>query len=141
MGAYNGWERANWYAKDGDDTSEESTQTWSRFGPWEPRVREEAEAVRDAAGILDLPGFSRYKLQGEGAAEWLRGLCTGGLPKVGRLNLLYFSDKRGRIVTEMSAMRLDEDFFFLITAARLADPSKCSNRRNMGPTGARLLCR
>lgn len=117
MGAYNGWERANWYAKPGDDTSEESTQTWSRLGPWEPRVREECEAVRDAAGLLDLPGFSRFRLQGEGAAEWLRGLCTGGLPKVGRLNLLYFSDQRGRIVTEMSAMRLDEDFFFLITAA------------------------
>ena len=117
MGSYNGWERANWYAKDGDDTSEESTQTWNRSGPWEPRIKEEAEAVRDAAGILDLPGFSRFKLQGEGAAEFLRENCAGALPKVGRLNLLYFSDSRGRIVTEMSAMRLDEDFFFLITAA------------------------
>jgi len=117
MGAYNGWERANWYAQDGDDTSEESTQTWTRSGPWEPRIRQEAQAVRDTVGLLDLPGFSRFKLQGEGAAEWLRGLCAGALPKVGRLNLLYFSDTRGRIVTEMSAMRLDEDFFFLITAA------------------------
>ncbi len=33
-------------------------------GPWEPRIREECEAVRDAAGILDLPGFSRFRLQG-----------------------------------------------------------------------------
>jgi dimethylglycine dehydrogenase len=32
------------------------------------------------------------------------------------MNLLYFADPRGRILTEMSAMRLDEDFFFLITA-------------------------
>ncbi|MEL6747931.1 MAG: FAD-dependent oxidoreductase, partial [Pseudomonadota bacterium] len=30
MGAYNGWERANWFARDGDDTSEEATQTWER---------------------------------------------------------------------------------------------------------------
>lgn len=117
MGAYNGWERANWFAQPGDDTSDESTHTWGRSGPWEPRIKEECEAVRDAAGILDLPGFSRYRLQGEGAAEFLRGLCTGGIPKIGRIGLLYFSDDRGRIVTEMSAMRLDEDFFFLITAA------------------------
>ena len=117
MGAYNGWERANWYAQPGDDTSEDSTHTWGRSGPWEQRIKEECEAVRDAAGILDLPGFSRYRLQGEGAAEFLRGLCTGGIPKVGRIGLLYFADDRGRIVTEMSAMRLDEDFFFLITAA------------------------
>ncbi len=116
MGAYNGWERANWFAKDGDDTSEASTQTWNRAGPWEPRIREECEAVRDTVGVLDLPGFSRYRLQGPGAAEFLRGLCTGGIPKIGRIGLLYFADSRGRIVTEMSAMRLDEDFFFLITA-------------------------
>lgn len=30
FGALNGWERANWFAKDGDDTSWESTQTWTR---------------------------------------------------------------------------------------------------------------
>jgi dimethylglycine dehydrogenase len=117
MGAYNGWERANWFAQPGDDLSEEATHTWSRKGPWEQRVKEECEAVRDAAGMLDLPGFSRYRLEGEGAAEFLRGLCTGGIPKVGRINLLYFADDRGRIVTEMSAMRLADDFFFLITAA------------------------
>jgi dimethylglycine dehydrogenase len=117
MGAYNGWERANWYAQDGDDTSLEATHTWGRSGPWEQRIKEECEAVRDAAGILDLPGFSRYRLQGDGAAEFLRSTCTGGIPKIGRIGLLYFSDDRGRIVTEMSAMRLDEDFFFLITAA------------------------
>jgi dimethylglycine dehydrogenase len=116
MGAYNGWERANWFAQSGDNTSEETTQTWGRSGPWEQRIREECEAVRDTAGLLDLPGFSRYRLQGTGAAEFLRGLCTGGIPKVGRIGLLYFADERGRIVTEMSAMRLDEDFFFLITA-------------------------
>jgi dimethylglycine dehydrogenase len=117
MGAYNGWERANWYAKPGDDTSEASTQSWYRTGPWEQRIKEECEAVRDAAGILDLPGFSRYRLKGDGAADFLRGLCTGGIPKVGRIGLLYFADDRGRIVTEMSAMRLEEDDFFLITAA------------------------
>ena len=117
MGAYNGWERANWFAKPGDDTSEETTQTWNRAGPWEVRIREECEAVRDACGVLDLPGFSRFWLQGEGADNWLRGFCTGGIPKVGRMNLIYISDTRGRIVTELSCIRLGEDNFVLITAA------------------------
>ena len=117
MGPFNGWERALWFAKAGDDTSEEATQTWNRAGPWEPRVKEECEAVRDACGVLDLPGFSRFNLSGEGAAEWLRGLIAGGLPKVGRMNLGYFPDDKGRIVTEMSLMRHSEDHFTLITAA------------------------
>ncbi|MEM1235245.1 MAG: aminomethyltransferase family protein, partial [Pseudomonadota bacterium] len=114
---YNGWERANWFAKDGDDTSLEATETWSRHGPWEQRIKEECEAVRDGVGVLDLPGFSRFNLKGEGAAEYLRGLISGALPKVGRMNLGYFPDSRGRILTEMSLIRHGEDDFSLITAA------------------------
>ncbi len=117
LGAYNGWERANWYAQEGDDTSEESTQTWKREGPWLQRIREECHAVRDAAGILDLPGFSRYSLKGEGARQWLLEMITGNVPKTGRLGLGYFADDQGRIVTEMSIMALADDFFFLTTAA------------------------
>ena len=117
MGAFNGWERANWFAQDGDDTSEESTQTWDRNGPWARRVQEEVQAVRDGVGVLDLPGFSRFDLSGEGAAEWLRGVIAGALPKVGRMTLGYFPDNRGRILTEMSIMRHDDDAFTLITAA------------------------
>ncbi len=116
MGAYNGWERANWFAKPGDDLSEESTQTWNRAGPWAERIREECEAVRDGVGVLDLPGFSRFDLSGAGAAEWLRGMIAGALPKEGRINLAYFPDSRGRILTEMSVMRHGEDDFTLITA-------------------------
>jgi dimethylglycine dehydrogenase len=117
FGAYNGWERANWYAKPWDDISEEATQTFDRDGPWFPRIREECHAVRSAAGILDLPGFSRFRVQGPGARDWLSTLVTGVVPKPGRIGLAYFADDKGRIVTEMSVMALDEDFFFLITAA------------------------
>ncbi|MEO1397550.1 MAG: FAD-dependent oxidoreductase [Pseudomonadota bacterium] len=117
MGAYNGWERANWFAQPGDNTSLEATHTWNRSGPWEPRVKEECEAVRDHCGVLDLPGFSRFNLSGDGAADWLRKQISGGLPKISRMNLGYFADDKGRIVTEMSIMRHDENRFTLITAA------------------------
>ena len=101
----------------GDDTSEEATKTWKRSGPWEKRIKEECEAVKDDVGVLDLPGFSRFELSGDGSAEWLRCQITGGLPKIGRINLAYFADERGRILTEMSVMRHSEDHFTLITAA------------------------
>ena len=116
-GAYNGWERALWYARTGDDTSEAGTQTWNRKGPWFEAVKEECEAVRDTAGILDLPGFSRFMLEGEGATAWLARQITGKVPSVGRLGLAYFADDKGRIVTEMSVARLGEDELLLITAA------------------------
>ena len=117
MGAYNGWERANYFAKEGDDTSHEATQTWSRKGPWEVRIKEEVEAVRDGVGVLDLAGFSRYNLSGAGAADWLNKQITGKLPAVGRMGLGYYCDEKGRIVTETSIMRHEQDHFTLITAA------------------------
>ena len=117
MGAYNGWERANYFAKEGDDTSHEATQTWSRKGPWEVRVKEEVEGVRDGVGVLDLAGFSRYNLSGAGAADWLNKQITGKLPAVGRMGLGYYCDEKGRIVTETSIMRHEQDHFTLITAA------------------------
>jgi dimethylglycine dehydrogenase len=117
FGAYNGWERALWYARPGDDTSAEASQTWAREGAWFGAVKAECEAVRDACGILDLPGFSRFVLTGDGAAAWLSRQITGKLPAVGRLGLAYFADEAGRIVTEMSVARLGEDELLLITAA------------------------
>ncbi len=117
MGVYGGWERANWFAQDGDDTSEAATETWARQGPWEPRIRAEVEAVRDHAGVLDLPGFSRYRLKGPGAKAWLNGLVTGYVPKPGRLGLVYFANPRGEILTEMSVLALADDNYMLITAA------------------------
>ena len=117
FGAYGGWERANWFAQAGDDTSEAATQTWERDGPWFPRIREECEAVREAAGILNLCGFSRFLVTGPGAVEWLDGLIAGRIPSVGRVGLGYFPDERGRIVTEMSLIRLAADKMLLITAA------------------------
>ncbi|MDT8328031.1 MAG: FAD-dependent oxidoreductase [Roseovarius sp.] len=137
MGAYNGWERANWFAKPGDDTSEESTHTWNREGPWSARIREECEAVRDGCGVLDLPGFTRLWIEGAGADDWLRGFVTGGLPRVGRMNLVYVADTRGRVLTEFSCIRLAEDSFVLITAAT-AQWHDGELVRNALPEGVRL---
>ena len=117
MGVYNGWERANWFAKAGDDLSEGSTQTWMRDGPWESCIREECEAVRDGCGVLAISGFTRLKVKGEGARDWLDGLTASRLPSVGRVGLAYFADSRGRIVTEMSVIPHSDDEVDLITAA------------------------
>ena len=117
FGSYNGWERADWFAQPGDDVSEATTQTWSRRGPWEQRTKEECEAVRDQAGMIAITGFSRLRLQGDGARQWLDRLTPSRIPKVGRVGLLYFCDERGRIVTEMSVIPEGDDDILLITAA------------------------
>lgn len=117
FGAYNGWERANWFAKDGDDTSEATTQTWSRNGPWEAAIKREVEAVRDGCGMLPITGFSRYKIEGSGAKDFVDSLTASRLPNPGRVSLAYFPDSRGRILTETSVMVHSDDEVGIITAA------------------------
>ncbi len=117
FGAYNGWERANWFARPGDDTSEDAQRTWDREGPWFGAVREECEAVRDHAGIIEIPGFTRLRLQGPGARAHLDRLTPSRLPRPGRLGLAYFADARGRIVTEMSVIPASDEDITCITAA------------------------
>lgn len=138
MGSYNGWERANWFAKDGDDTSEESTQTWERHGPWEARIKEEVEAVRDNCGVLPITGFSRLSVKGPGAQDYIDSLTASRLPKVGRVGLAYFADSRGRIVTETSVIPRSEDETWLITAA-LAQWHDAEFLRRTAPEGIEII--
>ncbi|TGD64143.1 FAD-dependent oxidoreductase [Tabrizicola sp. WMC-M-20] len=133
FGPYNGWERALWYAAAGDDTSEDAQRTWARKGPWFRAVQAECQAVRDACGILDLPGFSRFVVTGAGVADWLALQITGRVPGVGRLGLAYFADDKGRIVTEMSVARLAEDKVLLITAATAQAHDKDWLLRHLAP--------
>ncbi|NND17445.1 MAG: FAD-dependent oxidoreductase, partial [Silicimonas sp.] len=117
FGSYNGWERANWFAQGDDDTSLEATETWNRAGPWEQRIREECEAVRDHCGVLAISGFTRLKVEGPGARDYVDSLTASRLPAPGRIGLIYFADDRGRIMTEMSCMVHGDEDVGLITAA------------------------
>ena len=116
FGAYNGWERANWFSRPGDDTSFEAAQTWERAGPWEDAVARECAAVRDHCGVLAIPGFTRLAVEGPGARAHVDGLTCSALPRAGRVGLAYFPDHRGRIVTEMSVIPRSDEEIWLITA-------------------------
>ncbi|WP_281980875.1 GcvT family protein [Thalassorhabdomicrobium marinisediminis] len=117
FGAYNGWERANWFAQEGEDTSEAATQTWDRNGPWEAAIKREVEAVTNGCGMLPITGFSRVKIEGPGAKDFVDSLTASRLPAPGRVSLAYFPDSRGRILTETSVMVHGDDEVGLITAA------------------------
>ena len=67
--------------------------------------------------MLPITGFSRYKVEGPGAREWIDGLTCSRLPKPGKISLAYFADNRGRIVTEMSVMVHSDEEVGFITAA------------------------
>ncbi len=116
MGARGGWERATWFPQNGDSADMPEKGSF-HHKPWFSAVAAECKHVREKVGLLDLGGFSKYELSGEGAAKWLDSLIAGNLPKVGRLTLSYFCTPTGGLWCEMTITRLDEDHFILVTAA------------------------
>ena len=61
-----------------------------------PLVTEECHAVRNAVGLLDTSGFSRFEVTGERAGAYLDRLTAGRLPKAGRARLAPMLAPDGR---------------------------------------------
>ena len=125
FGARGGWERAVYFQPgDGaghghrDSVNEDRVDlTFRRDRNWFETVGEECKAVREAVGILDLPGFSKFAVEGPGAAAWLDRLTCSKLPRIGRISLAYMLNERGGVVSEYTITRFGENRFYLISAA------------------------
>ncbi|HZX54886.1 MAG TPA: FAD-dependent oxidoreductase [Ilumatobacteraceae bacterium] len=109
-GAGFGLEHPLWFQEAGKEPIE--NVTFHRSNAFD-LVAEESRAVRERVGLSEASNFAKYKVSGEGAAEWLQGLFTNTLPKVGRTNLTAMLNPQGRIIGEFSVSRVGPDEFFL----------------------------
>jgi dimethylglycine dehydrogenase len=115
FGARGGWERAVWFAPAGG--REAADLTWRRARGWFEPVGAECRAIREAVGLLDLPGMTKFEITGPGAAAWLDRLICTRLPQAGRIGLGYLLSGRGGILSELTIIRLAADRFYLVGAA------------------------
>ncbi len=109
-GAGFGLEHPLWFQEQGKEPFEEVT--FYRSNAFD-MVGEESRAVRERVGFSEASNFAKYRVSGEGAAEWLQGLFTNTLPKIGRTNLTAMLNPQGRIEGEFSVSRIGDDEFFL----------------------------
>lgn len=114
FGARGGWERATWFADAEDEQDEEPGY---QRGKWFDAVGRECLRVQQGVGVLDLCGFTRFELKGEGSTQWLDSMIAGKLPAPGRIALSYFCADDGGVWSEMTVTRLDEEHYWLISAA------------------------
>jgi dimethylglycine dehydrogenase len=114
FGARGGWERATWFVPEGE--APEQRRSFARTN-WFGAVAEECRAVRERVAVLDLGGFAKFEVSGDGAAAWLDRLICGRLPDVGRVALAYMCAPRGGILSEFTITRLAEERFYLCSAA------------------------
>jgi dimethylglycine dehydrogenase len=118
FGQVGGWERAFWFDRDG--TYDPARLSFRDSEPWRDQVRLECEAVRDAVGIMDHGGFTKYEIEGPGATAFLERVFCGTAPKPGRVKLSYMLTPKGMIRSEATIARLAEDRY-LLCGPTLAD--------------------
>jgi glycine cleavage system T protein len=107
-----GWERANWFAKEGQER--EYRYSWKRQN-WFDNQREEHLAVRNGVGLFDMTSFGKIRIEGRDALPFLQQLCANQLDvEPGRIVYTQMLNNRGGIESDLTITRLSETAFFAV---------------------------
>ncbi|WP_419910216.1 GcvT family protein [Hoeflea sp.] len=77
-------------------------------------VGEECRAVRDGVGLIDITGFSRYEVRGDGAEAWLDRVMAGRLPKPGRARLAPMLGPDGRLKGDLTIFNWGDGVWWIM---------------------------
>ncbi|WP_147124711.1 GcvT family protein [Shimia ponticola] len=106
-----GWEHPQWFA---DTPGAQDTNGFTRQNWFEP-VGRECRMLRDAAGIIDISNFAKYRVTGNGASDWLNAIFANNMPKaVGRSCLTPLISVRGGIAGDFTVTKLGDEEFLII---------------------------
>ena len=116
FGQVNGWERPNYYGPLEAPQSFDHDGRSFRRGAWWARARDEAQAIRESAGLIDATAFTKHSVKGPGATAFLDWFTCNKLPKVGRINLTYALTSHGTTRTEYTIVRNGENNYYIVSA-------------------------
>ena len=121
MGELAGWERANWFARNGQEPAYE--YSWKRqnfFG----NVADEHKAIRENVGMYDMSSFGKIRVEGRDAEAFMNYVGGGNYTvPVGKIVYTQFLNNSGGIEADVTVTRLSETAYLVVTpaATRLAD--------------------
>lgn len=116
-----GVETPLWFQKPGLEPVEEVT--FRRSNAFDV-VAGECEAVRTHAGVMEISGFAKYRVTGEGAEDWLNHMLPGRLPKTGKLSLTPMLNERGTLTGDFTVGKLS-DGEYMIFGSGIAEEYHC----------------
>ncbi|MEO1191509.1 MAG: FAD-dependent oxidoreductase [Pseudomonadota bacterium] len=111
FGTTYGLEHALWYSPKGPGDLEEPA--YRRSNAFEP-VGEEARAVRESVGLIEIATYAKYAVEGPGSHAFLDRLMAGRLPKPGRIALTPMLSPKGRIIGDFTIACLAENSYRII---------------------------
>ncbi|QFT79314.1 4-methylaminobutanoate oxidase (formaldehyde-forming) [Roseovarius sp. THAF27] len=129
MGEIAGWERANWFATDGQER--EYRYGWGRQN-WFENAAAEHRAIRTGVGMYDMSSFGKIRVEGPDAEAFLNHVGGGdySVPN-GKIVYAQFLNDRGGIEADVTVTRLSETAYLVVTpaATRLADQTWMARHR------------
>lgn len=121
FGELAGWERANWFANEGQKAEYE--YTWGRPN-WFDNAAAEHKAIRENVGMYDMSSFGKIRVEGPDAEAFMNYVGGGdyAVPN-GKIVYTQFLNRRGGIEADVTVTRLTETSYLVVTpaATRLAD--------------------
>ncbi|UAB88401.1 FAD-dependent oxidoreductase [Ruegeria sp. SCSIO 43209] len=121
MGELAGWERANWFANEGQER--EYQYSWKRQN-WFENSAAEHRAVRENVGMYDMSSFGKIRVEGPDAEKFMNYIGGGdySVPN-GKIVYTQFLNRSGGIEADVTVTRLTETAYLVVTpaATRLAD--------------------
>ena len=130
MGEIAGWERANWFAREGQTPEYECS--WQRQNFFD-NVRDEHMVVRQNVGMYDMSSFGKIRVEGSDAEAFMNYIGGGDYSApVGKIVYTQFLNNRAGIEADVTVTRMSETAYLVVTpaATRLAD--QVWMERNLG---------
>ena len=113
-GVVNGWERALFFKPDADFVDQHSY----RFTPTWDVVAKEIAHLQQHVSLMEVSGFNRYEISGEGVESFLDRMVCSRLPtEIGKLSLCYLLTEKGNVLSEATLVKLGEDRYWWGSAA------------------------
>jgi len=113
FGAKNGWERPNWFAREGIRPVNEYSfgrQNWFACHAAEHR------AARENIAVFDQSAFSKYLLKGRDVVALMQRLCGNNVDvSEGRAVYTGMFNARGGFESDLTVIRLSSDQYYIIT--------------------------
>ena len=113
-GVVNGWERVLFFKPTPDFVDQHSY----RFTPTQDIVEKEIKHLQNNVSIMEVSGFNRYEISGDGAEDFLDKMICGNIPRrIGKVSLCYLLSEKGNVLSEATLIKLGEDRFWYGSAA------------------------
>ncbi|MDP5367341.1 MAG: FAD-dependent oxidoreductase, partial [Paracoccaceae bacterium] len=130
FGEVAGWERANWFARPGQER--EYRYDWGRQN-WFDNQRAEHMAVRNGVGLFDMTSFGKIRVEGPGALSFLQRLCANQMDvEPGRIVYTQMLNDRGGIESDLTVTRLSETAYLLVVPGATLQRDLAWLRRHLG---------